>query len=244
MLKIFVVGEGETELGRTSWDDRKHEQVEEEGVAQILFRRLLRANGVTKEIRFVHRQGQYVKPTRLPKRPGASKIPSSGFAAKAYYAMVMAKYDEKCGGLIIFVDTDRDKDQDRCQELWEGIQCFHEQDRSDTKFPGVVGVAIHTVEAWLLADEEAFAVVCGKKRPHLPDRRSPEELWGERNNPDSHHPKQVLARILNGLGLQIPTELAEHIDLEVLQEECPQGFGELARAIVKTFVSGCSERAE
>jgi hypothetical protein len=65
------------------------------------------------------------------------------------------------------------------------------------------------IESWLLADDKIYSDF--KTSPRLPP--CPEELWGDRHNPDSNYPKHILEHILKdaglGTGSQTYTDLAE-----------------------------------
>jgi hypothetical protein len=81
------------------------------------------------------------------------------------------------------------------------------------------------VEAWALADAEAIAQALDASRtPALPPG-SPEEYWGDEQDPNSNHPKCVLARTV---GEDPPGDLfaqiAAHVRLDVLRTRCPESF--------------------
>ena len=83
------------------------------------------------------------------------------------------------------------------------------------------------IESWLLADEQAYVAAFGKKPEHLP--KNPEEIWGEKDKPDSNHPKRIMDRILGQYRKESTkytyTEIAERCSIETLKIRCPKSFG-------------------
>ncbi|MCL2244194.1 MAG: DUF4276 family protein [Treponema sp.] len=81
-----------------------------------------------------------------------------------------------------------------------------------------------TIESWLLADEKAFP--SKPSNPKLPLK--PEELWGQRNDSYSNHPKNVLLRVLNQFNLidnsDTYAQIAESADIKALESRCPISF--------------------
>lgn len=85
----------------------------------------------------------------------------------------------QCDAVVVLIDNDRKRS--RRAELADGL--------GDGDFPAACGVAKEMLEAWLLADPEAFT--------ETPDSgRLPEDLWGQKDDPDSRHPKCVFRRTL------------------------------------------------
>ncbi len=209
-MKIAVFAEGESELGGRSDDPR------DDGAAIAFVRSLLGAR-LEHELQIV--------PMKLSgrdlRRPDVRRAHGESETAQLAYDETVRR---GCDALVFFRDADNDASGRRTKNL-AGFSAA--ASRRARPLPAVLGLQINTLEAWLLADAGAFERAFGKPRPQLPRRC--EELWGDRRDPASNHPKQVFRRFLSSL--QIPrgrtttTALAMNADLEVVARECPEGFG-------------------
>ncbi len=92
---------------------------------------------------------------------------------------LIAARELQCDAVVVLVDNDGKPN--RRAELADGL--------GDAGLPAACGVAKEMLEAWLLADAEAFT------EPPDVDRR-PEDLWGQKDDPDSRSPKCVFRRAL------------------------------------------------
>ena len=91
--------------------------------------------------------------------------------------------DQTAYGTLLLVDNDHSKHDHRRE-----IQVALDQD-AHLAGRSAVGVACEMLEAWLLADPE----VCD---PALLPSRSPDSLWGKKDDPASNYPKHVLRRLV------------------------------------------------
>lgn len=136
----------------------------------------------------------------------------------------------------MLVDADR-RAQERLKRLRELRERFHGK---GVRFhvPVALGVAVETIEAWLLADEDALARVLGvRQRPeHI---GSPEDLRGARGGADD--PK---ARLNSWLRhdtqsprsfLQQVNALIREIDLDVVAQRCPRGFAPFREDVLRNL---------
>lgn len=212
-VRILLVGEGSAEYGRAS----------HEGVLQPVLRRIIDASA--DELEFEAR-----KVSSLPKRPGRPKGKRHalrGNAGKAFQAFRLAKRDHDA--LVFVIDADR-KRQQREEDIQKGLRVARE-DSAAAALPVVVGLPKETLEAWLLGDAGAFERSGLGSRPALP-RKKTEELWGDRRDPESNHPKRVLERVVAGLtssreGRALGKArrlLARYLDPDALGEACPVSF--------------------
>jgi hypothetical protein len=84
------------------------------------------------------------------------------------------------------------------------------------------------LESWLLADVKAINKLGDGKR-NIDQSPEPEDLWGDKNDPNSNYPKNYLIRNLAELGLESNrdtyAQIAENADIEVLKRRCPKSFG-------------------
>lgn len=153
-------------------------------------------------------------------------------------------------GLVLMRDNDRSGlrgQGDRRSAIERGFAEAHA--RGDV-VPAVLGLAIECIEAWALADPDAWVRVFGKA-PSLPS--GPESLWGVARDPSSNHPKSVLARCLGEIGRTAPMNAAamllEHASLQRVAAVCPHGFGrfveDLSRAFprIECIVAATNDRA-
>lgn len=157
-------------------------------------------------------------------------------------------------GLVLMRDNDRSGlrgQGDRRSAIERGFAEAHA--RGDV-VPAVLGLAIECIEAWALADPDAWVRVFGKA-PSLPP--DPESLWGAVRAPSSlhpsNHPKSVLSRCLEEIGrttqVNAAAMLLEHASLERVAATCPQGFGrfinDLSRAFprIECIVAAANDRA-
>lgn len=217
-MKLRVVAEGEYEIGGLL--GRRGE----DSVAAVWLRRLLRLDRT---------EALDLSATKISGGELSRQHRARGEAATAEAAFKLA-----CGsgadGLVLFRDADN-TDDERRDELAAGFAMAAAA--SPRAMPAVLGLQVNMLEAWLLADAGAFERAFGRARPALP--RSPEELWGKRQDPQSNHPHQLYPRVLRSIGVD-PTRaaavrLAEHIDLDVLARECPRGFGTFRNDFARAF---------
>jgi hypothetical protein len=97
---------------------------------------------------------------------------------------------------------------------------------SEKGFRCLAIVPKEVIESWLLADENAFPSVPNK--PKLPPK--PEEIWGQRNDPNSNHPYNYFVRVLEQFDMHdnrdTYAQITENTDIEVLKYRCPESFGQ------------------
>jgi len=202
-IRLLVLGDGPSELG----------SVLDEDIAPPLLPALPK---------LVHRIGQcranVVYCCRQFKPVGHAPGRGHKYARKVKQAIRMA-WEEKFDAVVIVVDRDRHHDSDRIVPLRQG------RDEMDIKpFPKcAVGVAVETFDAWMIVDGNA-AKLCGgdPAKTHA----NPESLHGKEGRGPSEHPKEVVAAIFgNAHGLaEKYAAIAEVVNLDLLEDCCPQGF--------------------
>jgi hypothetical protein len=132
-----------------------------------------------------------------------------GFLKRALRWMLHAQ-DTGHDALVFLIDEDGHSE--RQQEIADA------NDRTEAYIRRALGVAIKTFDAWMLADEKALSqVLC----THISRQRAPEA---------ASHPKETCSQLFIDSGQSISAselyaEIAKVIDLEVLSERCPRGFG-------------------
>jgi len=100
-----------------------------------------------------------------------------------------------------------------CEAYTDAIRC-------------VPGIPCRMIEAWAMGDLVAVAQVSDfVTSVKLPSGKGPEELWGERSDPMSDHPKNVLKRIFGGKYTQEDMRrVAELADIRMVRKKCPLSF--------------------
>ena len=101
-----------------------------------------------------------------------------------------------------------------------------EQKKVPIIYSTAVGLAIEKFEAWLLADEPRLCEVLGMPNPAEP--LPPPETLPHRGKKD---PKRILRSRIEQAGgshvsfSELARRIVERMDLHVLAERCPEGFG-------------------
>jgi hypothetical protein len=131
-----------------------------------------------------------------------------------------------CDGAVVVVD--RDGTGSNGAKLARMRQGREEARSAGEGVPTALGVAIETMEAWLLSDERALSEVCGATVPKQPN---PEGLAGTKGSPN--HPKTRLAGILFAVGEigSNKAQVAARADLDVMEKRCPHGFKPFAEEV-------------
>jgi hypothetical protein len=91
--------------------------------------------------------------------------------------------------------------------------------RNTTALPAAIGVAVETMDAWLLADERALTAAMGVSVARQPN---PETLTGKPGT--VNHPKTKLDRLIVQPTTQLKTQIAGEADLDLVAKRCPAGF--------------------
>lgn len=136
------------------------------------------------------------------------------------------------GAEVCVVLVDRDRKKERLQTLKRKYQAFPEKDL----LPTAIGVAIETIEAWILADERAISIALGETC-QIERGPNPETLNGKRG--EDRHPKMVLRQLLKEHAPQ-DTFISHHefirawtksVRLGVLRDRCPKGFEPFEKSV-------------
>lgn len=219
-MRLAIVAEGESELGG------RGNAAAPDGASITLVRRILGARASDPlDLLPIKLSGADL---RRPDRPR-----QRGEAETAQLALEEALRRD-CDGLVLFRDADRETGVRRADNL---LGLARGAASATRPVPAVLGLQINTLEAWLLSDAGAFERAFGRPRPDLP--RRPEELWGDRRDPTSNHPKQIFRRFLSLLALEggrhTMAALVEHADLAVIADQCPDGFGRFRADFDRAF---------
>jgi len=136
--------------------------------------------------------------------------------AKKTAAAVRRAQDNGFTAVVVLIDRDRQPDRDRLGALTEG--------RSHVEGvqypPCAVGTAVEALDAWMIADGTAVGAAGGDSANCHP---APEGLDGKEGT--GNHPKDRAAELFGRGGLGEKYALvAEAVDLELLEKQCPKGF--------------------
>ena len=139
-----------------------------------------------------------------------------GYRKKARLALLKAA-QEGCKAAVILIDRDGPRKAWKLNHVKAG-----RDEVSD--FPCAVRMAIETFDAWMITDGKAVGQAGGKADQSHP---SPETLDGP---PESdQHPKRRAVKLFGteSLGAYY-CAVAEHVRLDVLARQCPDGFAPFA----------------
>lgn len=222
MIRILVAGEGTADVGSNHLLDSPAEEAEGRiGAIRVFVERILRESFVRNP---------------PPIESGAERLSTIGRRHKAngFDGKVKAVIKEArirgYDSLAVVVDRDRTARGER----WELL----EKGRTDALAAGeplaertAIGVAIETVEAWLLADVLALNQAL-ELDPPAEQPTAPEELDGPPRT--DRHPKIVLGKIIaRAMNATAPSleEIARRARLDMVEKACPKGFGAFAESV-------------
>ncbi len=246
--KVFLVGEGPSELGALSREAQYQTTgAKAEGYLRPLLRKIA---GEDLPLEF---EGQKYA-TILVK---GLVEPEEVQGRRARAALALAAYQSGARALVYLVDTDKEqgvrasaREARRLHEtltgsIEKGFEIAREEDPELRDVVAIGGVPLRMLEAWALGDPAAIEEAGGDPAK-VPAR--PEDLWGAKNDPKSDYPKHALAR---ALGLESKTEIssevfatiAESADPDVVAARCPVSFAPFLAAL-RDAVDNCSIAAE
>ena len=150
---------------------------------------------------------------------------------------------------IYYCDVDResgaknsDTERKRCFEsVYQAVKRGGNPE-GEEEYKVIPMVALRMIEAWLLADEDAFKKVFGRtaQKVDLPPR--PETLWGAKEKAESNYPKNYMERVLSivakgsrGRNREWYFRIAEETDLDILRVKCSVSFGRFYEEIKDVF---------
>jgi len=202
--RIAVYGDGQSELGRrVGWGQTCSEP--DLPALPRLVSRLTHAPAQT----------QYVPRLFKPEKHTHRGPDLSRMAKKAIRTMRQAT-KEQCAAVVILVDRD-EAGLARVRELRTGRDSVP----AEYNLPCAVGEAVHTFDAWMIADAQAVEAAGGSLGGIPLDQ--PEALLPERA-------KQLAKQALGHLGSMTDAfaRVAQRVDLKGLAQRCPRGFAPFA----------------
>lgn len=225
-MKVFLVGEGRHDIGDLAVEPSYRR--DRPGFLQPIIEKILQS-----EVSFDGR-----KVSLLPKRRLTNL--RQALARKASVAALLA-WDAEADLLVFVVDLDRGTGARRSRARSD-LARQRETIRSGCEVgiaEGLVcvpAVPCRTIEAWALGDRGAVGALNGSSVPvDLPGGKDAEDLWGQSRDPNSNHPKSVLARLLGREATQEDLSwIAEHANISTLRTACPFSFEPFAAELEAT----------
>ncbi len=204
-IKVIVCGEGSTDVGKRDYETSQW--IDGPAIAYI-------KNASTKKL-----QIDGIGKNDLPKIQKVKSLKGHSVKARklGIYAMLHSYKVAIC-----YVDCDKNTFEDIYKDITEGFSDYQ------NKVIGIPMIPKAMIESWLVADENAFLRVFGKKpsKPYLP--KEPESLWGKKEDPNSNYPKNVLKRVVSQFNDK-PEDwryaLARNSSSKTLSIKCPVSYG-------------------
>ena len=185
---------------------------DQEGVIETLVRRCLETDA--RRLIF-----DVVKVSQLPK-----DRTQAGEARRARQAADEARR-RQCDGLIYVRDADGHH-AERRRQLDDAF--------ANLDVPHVAGIAVETLEAWLMSDPDALRDVF-RQSVHVPP--APESLWGRPGS--AGHPKFEWNRLCRTAGydkgLSTMAAVADRVSLARVRAACPEGFARFHDQLLRVF---------
>lgn len=246
-LRIGLLAEGEAELGRSvpylkPQDGGKAIEESDEGALHALIRRELSEAGVTDCV-FVHRHPSIKEKAKGQVRRGHSIL------QEKYLKQVMATWKpSEIDMVVIVVDSDDELEnrQKALKSALATIRATHlDEDEKLITDQSAGGLAIKSLEAWLLSDIDAIQNLLQTTLPEsLPElfedlsADSTDELYAKTLLDNAIEQSDHLADLTpNKRELEIRWEIAKLADLSKIKSRCPQGYGSFVTDLTTTSLT-------
>jgi len=217
-MKVLFVGEGSHDVGSPGFAPEVRAAT---GIVPTLARRVCPAIG-EESVSIFWRE--------VPVLPMKPKL--NGLAAKVRSSIALAVKNQ-CDGTVCVADQDRDTD--RLPAMNEGVSAAGSDHRI------VCGVAIESIEAWVLGAPTAIAsvltVAVAEVQKHY-RLKDVEDLY-QNSDKAERRPKDLLDRIAEvkhqTAGTSFRHEVAQRADVAELERNCSQGFKPFADKLRAAF---------
>ncbi len=214
-MKMLLVSEGPADVGSLrDLPGENPDRGERLGAVTVLVRRVLTENLGVSESDLTIERGYLARVHERSDRV-------STYERKIRLAIVEAT-TRNCTCVSVVIDRDGERNSSRLGQMRGGVKAA-EQEGLALAYRTALGVAIETVEAWLLSDESAINNALNPDP--IQNACAPEKLSGKAGT--AEHPK---ARFLGAVGRARRPRDAPHdavarlIRLELLEQRCPLGF--------------------
>ena len=215
-MKIRVVGEGPDEAGQVDDVDAPNP------LAILVLRLLDNPPGWTVDRKyFIPSPGRHTHPDVLNK---------GHVWVRKVQRLILDAGEERFDAIFVVVDHDRDRR--RAAAIRKGIDDLMDETAAAYACENVVGFAIETFDAWMLADRQALEKAL---KVDVGELTNPENLNGKPGT--DRHPKRRMKDLIarSHASMDHPWRLypilAEALDLGTLEKLCPKGFGVFAKDV-------------
>ncbi|MEM7534116.1 MAG: DUF4276 family protein [Chloroflexota bacterium] len=243
-LRIGLLAEGPAELGRSvpylrPEDGGKVIPQSDEGALHALIRRELAQMDI-QDCAFIHRH-----PSRKERRKGQVRVGYSILEPR-YLAQIVSMWKpEEIDMIVVVVDADAEieKRQQRLETALDTIRDNHlDVDENEIDDQSSGGLAIRSLEAWLLADAHLLKTKLSVK---LPTGLLKDLEILPADSSDAKNAKNILDAAIssssylseftvNKREMQIRWELGAEISLSKIKQHCPQGYVSFVNSLVET----------
>lgn len=225
-MKVLFVGEGPHDIGRTEYGT---EFTPADGIVSTLCKRI--SPNISNESASIS----------LRRLTAYSPSKKAGLDHKLRIATELAKR-RGFGGTIAVVDDDNGK-HGRLEQLKDGQRsCLND----DPNHRIAVGVAVKSIEAWVLADPKALAQCLGKSVGEVEQKYRPGnvEQFHDQSGKPEYHSKKLLEDIARMDHKEDCTEWRVDVvalaDVATVERHCPSGFKPFADDVRRHFCSPAS----
>ena len=231
-IRIGLIAEGETELGKSvpyikPEEGGKPIPRENEGALHTLIRRELAAIEIT-DCDFIQRH-----PTAKDKR---GKLRTGfGILDKKYLAQLIITWKpEEVDMIVIVADADNILET-RQKDLAKALEVIRDNHLDENEDPisdrSVGGLAIKNFETWLLADMQTVAQILEVELKPIKDLENSEETKSILENAIEQS-NYLSEQENNQRPFEVRWNLACKVDLDVIKNFCPTGYGVFYQSLI------------
>lgn len=232
-IRIGLIAEGETELGKSvpyikPEDGGKPIPRDNEGALHTLIRRELEAIGIS-NCDFIQRH-----PTLKETRKRKSRTGHSILDKKYLAQLIITWKPEEVDMIAIVADAD-DILETRKNDLAKALKAIRNNHLDINEEPirdrSIGGLAIRNFETWLLADIKTVAKILEVELNPIEDLENSNDT--KKALEDAIAKSSYLSgQTTNQRPFQIRWDLAFKVDLEVIQNSCPNGYQNFHKSLI------------
>jgi hypothetical protein len=129
-----------------------------------------------------------------------------------------------------YIAYHQDADHDNFRKKYQAVQDAFSDAGIPSDIKALAIVPKEMTESWLLSDVKALNKLNPGRSSSVSLSPNPENLWGQKEDPESDYPKNYIRRNLEKLDAEINrdtySQIAENSDIEVIRHRCPLSFGQ------------------